>query len=139
MKSVIFSGILAVFLGLAQGAVAQDGVFRNYEELRSDLDQYMKSRDIKSVMLRFGGADEMTIQQLDNLQGRVRQIFPQDFTEAALVRRNEMENGWSQELISYRTGISYIFAYLVLHQLDDAIVSVNFQFNTDFNDLNAQF
>jgi hypothetical protein len=139
MKSVIFSGVLALFLGLAQGVAAQDGVFRNYEELRSDLDQYMKSRDIKSVMLRFGGADEMTIQQLDNLQGRVRQIFPQDFTEVELVRRNEMENGWSQELISYRRGISYIFAYLVLHQLDDAIVSVNFQFNTDFNDLNAQF
>lgn len=129
----------AFSLVLAQGASAQDGVFRDYEELRSALDQYMTTRDIKSVMLRFGGADEMTIQQLDDLQGRVRQIFPEDFTEVALVRRHEMENGWAQELISYRNGISYIFAYLVLHQLDDAIVSVNFQFNTDFNDLNAQF
>ncbi|OSQ48557.1 hypothetical protein [Marivita geojedonensis] len=139
MKPFVFSCMAAISLVLAQGAAAQDGVFRDYDELRSTLDQYMTSRDIKSVMLRFGGADEMTIQQLDDLQGRVRQIFPQDFTEVALVRRNEMENGWAQELISYRSGISYIFAYLVLHQLDDAIVSVNFQFNTDFNDLNAQF
>lgn len=139
MRHLAFALTAALTLACAQGAAAQDGVFRSYDDMRGNLDRMMMSRDIKEVMLTFGGADEMTIQQLDDLQARVRQIFPEDFTEVTLVRRNELQNGWAQELIAYRTGLAYIFAYVLMHQTSDALVAVNFQFNSDFNALNGQF
>lgn len=139
MKRLASALIAVLTLTCAQGAAAQDGVFRNYDDMRGNLDRMMMSRDIKEVMLTFGGADEMTVQQLDDLQARVRQIFPEDFTEVTLVRRNELQNGWAQELIAYRTGLAYIFAYVLMQQTSDAMVAVNFQFNSDFNTLNSQF
>ena len=118
---------------------AQDGVFVSYEAMRATLDGLMKSRSIADLMIVFGGADEMTEQQLAGLEGQVRQIYPADFTEAAVMRHAELENGWSQEVISYWTGVDYVYAYILMHDREDAFVAVNFRFNSDFSALNALF
>ena len=51
---------------------AQDGVFVSYEAMRATLDGLMKSRSIADLMIVFGGADEMTEQQLAGLEGQVQ-------------------------------------------------------------------
>lgn len=114
-------------------------LFDNYLSLRATLDSMMKNRDIAEVMAAFGGPATSPPEELEALERRVREIFLQDFENAALLRRNEMENGWRQELIAYWTGVNYIYVYLLLHQRDDGVLSVNMRFNTEFDDLNAAF
>ena len=55
------------------------------------------------------------------------------------MRHAELENGWSQEVISYWTGVDYVYAYILMHDREDAFVAVNFRFNSDFSALNALF
>ncbi|MDA7430789.1 hypothetical protein PGB28_20195 [Primorskyibacter aestuariivivens] len=133
--------LLALLTGLltAVAVSAQDDVpiFDNYLSLRAVLDAQMKNRDIAEVMTTFGGSSPP--EELEALEARVREIFPRDFENAALLRRNEMENGWRQELIAYWTGIDYIYVYLLLHDRDEGLLSVTMRFNTDFDELNAAF
>ena len=129
--------LATVFCLLCGPLMAQDGVFRDYEHLRSTLDPLMKSRQIADVVKQFGGSDEMTPEQLRSLGERMRTYYKKDFDEVALVKRAELANGWRQELLAYWTGYSYVYVYMLLHQRDDEIVSVHFKFNSDFNEVYA--
>ena len=130
----LLSGLLTAFAVSAQDDVP---VFDNYLSLRAVLDAQMKNRDIAEVMTTFGGSSSPD--ELEALEARVREIFPRDFENAALLRRNEMKNGWRQELIAYWTGIDYIYVYLLLHDRDEGLLSVTMRFNTDFDELNGAF
>ena len=130
----LLSGLLTAFAVSAQDDVP---VFDNYLSLRAVLDAQMKNRDIAEVMTTFGGSS--LPDELEALEARVREIFPRDFENAALLRRNEMENGWRQELIAYWTGIDYIYVYLLLHDRDEGLLSVTMRLNTDFDELNGAF
>lgn len=131
--------LMSAGTGHTQQSDAGVPIFDNYLSMRATLDSMMKNRDIAEVMTSFGGPSTSPADELEALERRVREIFPQDFENAALLRRNEMENGWRQELISYWTGIDYIYVYLLLHQRDEGLLSVNMRFNTDFDELNAAF
>ena len=130
--------VLAFLAFLIAGPVwADGGVFRSYQDLRSQLDPLMKSRQIAKVMILFGGADEMTSQELEALDERAKTYFKRDFEEVALIKRAEHLNGWRQELIAYWVETEYVYVYILMHQRDDAFVSVNFKFNSDFDEVNA--
>lgn len=133
---------MAIFIAFfAMPALAQsgDGVFRNYEDLKQTMDQHIQAREIKAVMLKFGGADEMTVQQLDNLEARVRQIYPTNLENSATILIKTLDNGFRQELHAYWTGLDYMYTYLLIHDRDNAVVSINFQFNSDFHKMIANF
>lgn len=115
------------------------GVFDTYAELRVELDSLVMSRRISDLMIEFGAGDEMTQEELSDLQTRVQQIYPQDFAAVDLLRRHDLENGWRQELLVYSHQLFYLYAYVLLHQRDDDIVAVTFKFNSQFSDLNALF
>ena len=130
--------VLAVLACLMTGPVwAEDGVFRSYQDLREQLDPLMKSRQIAEVLTLFGGADEMTPQELQTLEERVQTYFKRDFEEVALIKQAEHLNGWRQELLAYWVGTEYIYVYILMHQREDAFLSVNFKFNSDFDEVNA--
>ncbi len=120
-------------------ASAADGVFKDYSSLRAQLDSLMKAREVDQLLILFGGSDEMTPQQLSALKGRVQQIYRRDFENVQVIRRQELANGWRQELISYFTGLDYIYVYMLLHDRGDALVSINFKFNSDFDEMNQYF
>ncbi|MCR9114630.1 MAG: hypothetical protein NXH84_15245, partial [Rhodobacteraceae bacterium] len=103
------------------------------------LDGLMMQREIADVMRAFGASDEMTVEELDSLQNRVRAIFPSDFAQVSLVKRDEMGDGWAREMYAYWGGLSYIFASVVFHQREEALVAVKFKFNTDINALLTEF
>ncbi|MDJ0823715.1 MAG: hypothetical protein QNJ09_18145 [Paracoccaceae bacterium] len=126
-------------LVMAVPAAAQDAVFDSYDALRDKLDSLMMAREIEELMIAFGGADEMTIQQLQNLDMQVEGIYPENFTDVAIIRRTAHENGWRQELLAYWTGLSYIYAYVLVHDTGQNVIAVNFRFNSDFAELNALF
>ncbi|MCJ7872070.1 hypothetical protein [Phaeobacter sp. J2-8] len=118
-------------------AKSSTAFFDSYLALRARLDPLMKNRDIAEVMRAFGDASEESA--LEDLERRVRNIFPRDFQEVALIRRQDMDHGFRQELIAYWDGVSYIYVYLVIHQRDDGLVTVVMNFNTEFDDLNSKF
>ncbi|MCR8547179.1 hypothetical protein M4578_05025 [Salipiger sp. P9] len=123
----------------ATPARAQDGVFVSYEAMRATLDGLMKARRMGDLMAVFGGNGEMTKEQIASFEVQVRQAYPEDFKDVALVRRQELENGWSQELIAYWTGLKYGYAYVLMQDRGDSFVAVHFRFNTNFAKLNALF
>lgn len=131
--------LVAVLTGAPHLALAQSpqAVFDNYLELRARLDTLMKNRDIAEVMPVFGDTSEAA--DLEALEQRVRGIFPQDFENVALIRRNDLDHGFRQELIAYWVGTAYIYVYILLHQRDDGIVALAFNFNSEFHDLNDKF
>ena len=130
---------IALAACLATPAVAQDPVFDSYDAMRAEMDALLMRRDIQPLMLRFGGADQMTQAQLDQLDTQVEQIFPQDFENVVLLRRTALENGFAQEIVAYWTGLSYVYAYVFYHERDGRVVSINYRFNSDFNALNGLF
>jgi hypothetical protein len=67
------------------GPVAQDDtqpVFESYEEMRATLDDLMSKRRIAELLTAFGGADEMSFQDMTGLETQVRNLFPEDFENA---------------------------------------------------------
>lgn len=141
MRRFFLGTLAALCLGLP--ATAQEdlpeSVFRDYAHMREVLDGLMMQREIADVMRAFGASDEMTAEELDSLQNRVRAIFPSDFGQVSLVKRDEMGDGWAREMYAYWGGLSYIFASVVFHQREEALVAVKFKFNTDINALLTEF
>ncbi|WP_371223910.1 hypothetical protein [Roseovarius sp. 2305UL8-3] len=117
----------------------QQPVFKSYEEMRSTLDSLMMAREMEQVMRRFGASDEMTDEQLRSLEVKVRTIFPGDFRHVDLLKRDDMGNGWARELYAYWSGLSYIYVAILMHDRGSEIVSINFKFNTDFDDIVQNF
>ncbi|MGH1414743.1 MAG: hypothetical protein ACRBB0_14740 [Pelagimonas sp.] len=136
-----FANLVAgLLIWLATTVAAQEEpVFKDYETMRREMDQLMVTRDIPKLMLRFGGGDEMTPQQLEQLDTQVKQLFPDDFQNVAVMRKGELQGGFHQELIAYWNGFSYIYAYVLYHQRASDVVSLNFRFNSNFSSLNSLF
>lgn len=130
---------LFVFLGLITPAFAEDAVFRDYASMRSQLDALMRDRAIKDYMLAVGAADEMTVEQLNNLENRVKSVYPQPLTNADVLLVQEMGGGFRQELLAYWTGTSYIFVRMLLQQLPNELVAVQTTFNSSFDEVHKFF
>lgn len=117
-------------------AFAQAGRFENYEVLREKLDSLVYSRDIASALSLFGTYDP---EEAKKIEEQVRSLYPRDFENAALISRDELNNGWRQEVISFWTETSYLYVYLLMHQRSDALVSIKFQFHSDVLQLDKAF
>lgn len=144
----VLAPVLALLLALLLAplhspAAAQEAspqpIFRDYAHMREVLDGAMKERRIIDVMRAFGGADEMTIEELTSLQARVRLIFPSDLETVELLRRETLAPGWRHELYAYWSGINYLYAYVLMHDQPAGFIAISFRFNTDFEKLHALF
>ncbi len=133
--------IAIAMLAIAPLSVQADDqpVFKSYEEMRNTLDTLMMARELEQVMRAFGASDEMTDEELKGLEARVRSIFPFDFRHVNLLKRDDMGNGWAQELYAYWVGLSYIYVAILMHDRGSEIVSINFKFNTDFDKIIENF
>ena len=114
-------------------------MFADYAEMRQTLDGLMMERRISDVMIAFGGADEMTKEELSALEGQVRAIFPSDFENVDVLKHDDMGNGWAQELYVYWTGRQFFYISVLYHDRDTELLAVQFKFNTDFDALIVNF
>jgi hypothetical protein len=137
LSALLLVTALAMFgHGAASAQTETPPVFDSYEDMRGTLDDLMSKRQIADLLTAFGGGDEMSFQDMTGLETQVRNVFPDDFENAATMMRQEMENGFSQELIAYWTGISYIYARVLWHQLPSGeVVSIKLLFNSDPDEL----
>jgi hypothetical protein len=131
--AAILSATLAIMA--PQQLTAQDApqpIFDSYAEMRATLDDLMSKRQIADLLTRFGGADEMSLQDMTGLETQVRNLFPEDFENSAVMIRQDLENGFAQEMIAYWTGTAYIYARVLWHERPDGVVvSINMTFNSN--------
>ncbi len=121
-------------LALAVPAAAQDlpeSVFRDYDHMRSVMDDGMMNRKIIMLMRAFGASDEMTIEELQSLESRVKSLFPRKLETVEVVKSDRLGDAWVREMYVYYTGLDYMYAFVLYHTRPDAVVAVNFKFNTD--------
>jgi hypothetical protein len=94
--AAILSATLAIMA--PQQLTAQDApqpIFDSYAEMRATLDDLMSKRQIADLLTRFGGADEMSLQDMTGLETQVRNLFPEDFENSAVMIR-QVPTRWSR-------------------------------------------
>ncbi|WP_170390122.1 hypothetical protein [Ruegeria arenilitoris] len=127
----MFRILAAIFLSLSTIPAAADEVFATYADYEAFVDTKIKNREFSNVISRLGGADEYTPQQMQVLQGQLRDLVPYYLTNADVAKRVELENGFAQEMrIYWNDNNSYLYYYALLHQRDDGVIVLQFSINT---------
>lgn len=121
-------------LSLAEPSVAQEppeSVFRDYDHMRSVMDDGMMNHKIVMLMRAFGASDEMTEEELQSLERRVKSLFPQSLDTVEVMKTEKLGETWAREMYVYYSGLNYIYASVLYQTRADSVVAVNFKFNTD--------
>ena len=122
---------IAAFLLLTPAAQAQeDSVFRDYADYAAFVDEKIKTRDFGGLILRLGGRDEYTPEALTQNHAKLREVWPSDFNDVTVFRREDLGGGVLQEGRMYWTGKQYAYFYGLLHEQGDALVVISFHLNT---------
>jgi len=131
--SFLIAAVLSLSLPGMSGAQDElpESVFRDYDHMRSVMDDGMMNRKIIMLMRAFGASDEMTEEELQSLEARVQSLFPMPFETVDLMKSDKLGENWTRELYAYHVGLNYIYAFVLFHTRPDAVVAVNFKFNTD--------
>ncbi len=89
---------------------AADKVLMAYADYESFVDTKMKKPRILERYQPIWGADAYTPQQMQTLQGQLRDLVPYCLTNSDVAKRIELENGFSQEMRIYWNGKnSYLY------------------------------
>lgn len=118
-------------VGAVGGAVARDVPFASRESLYEFLDKHMATRDFATQVARLGGADEYSPEQLANADAALKRALPDPLTEKAVLRTREMQAGFREELAVYWGESGYIWCYFLLHEREEGVLVMRFNFNTD--------
>ncbi len=125
--------ILFVFCALP---AFSDEVFSSYEDYESYVEQKIKNREFTNVVLRLGGADEFTPEQLRVIQNQLRDAVPYYLTDTAIMERVELSNGFSHEIRAFwNEKNSYFFYYALIHEREDGVLVLRFNMNTSSEEL----
>lgn len=117
----------------------QDSLFKSYSDYAAFVDQNIMQRNFIPLILRLGGRDEFTSQQLEANNASLRQVWPQNFNHSGVFRREELGGGVSQEGRIYWNGVSYAYFYALLHQREDSIVVLTFNLNSSSKEILGRF
>jgi len=79
------------------------------------------------------------VQQLDSLEARVRELYPEPFTNVTRARAEDLGDGFRHEMLIYWTGTSYLYVRILVHERAGETVAVTTRFNTDFDAINGLF
>ena len=108
----------------------QDSIFPDRSAMQKYIWETVRDRKFSDLVLRLGGRDEYTTEQLAGVQNQFGQIYPQPFKEAKQVVDKRLENGFRKEIVSFWRGTSYLWLYLFTHEVDGKLVVINFRMNS---------
>ncbi|MCP5085766.1 MAG: hypothetical protein GY952_03030 [Rhodobacteraceae bacterium] len=114
------------------------GVFSSYDEMRSAMDDAMVKADITTALLKFDAGVTSKGQALD-VQAKFNQLFPKGLPNKALIRRDVYEAGLSRELLAYWNGTKYLWVSILIHDLGEQVVAIEFSANTDYDTIASEF
>ncbi len=117
----------------------QDSFFQSYDDYAAFVDKSFFTRDFVPLILRLGGRDEYTPEQLAKNNADLNRAWPRPFEQVTVFRREDLGGGFSQEARAYWTGAQYAYFYALLHQRDDAFVVISFRLNTSSKAIMERF
>lgn len=121
-------------------AIAEDSVFGSYDAYSAYVDTHMMSRTFIPLVQQLGGRDEYTKEQLNNINAQLMRAMPFDFTKTAVLRRDDLGNGFSKELRAYWSKeLNYSYFYAFLHDRGDKLIVLRFALNTNEEELFSRF
>jgi hypothetical protein len=132
--------IFFAFTPLLANAQQKDSYFKDYQEYERFVDSRVMNRDFIELIQVLGGRDEYTIEQLEGINQRFLNLFPDDFTDRAVIRKTDLGEGFSQEMRVYWGEESgYNFFYAMLHTRPDGLAVLTFTLNSDVSAVLAEF
>lgn len=123
---------------LAAQAQVTAGIFKDYTELRSALDNALSKADITSALRRFDAGVTSEGQTID-VQRKFDELFPNALPNTALVRRETYGGSISRELLVYWNGTKYLWASVLIHDRGNEVVAIEFSVNTDYDTIASEF
>lgn len=124
----------------ATSAMAGNKIFKDYNDYRSFADPLILERNFVPLVKALGGEDEYTDEQLDRLEMQLLVALPKNFSDVAVVKRVELEEGFSQEMRAYwNSNNSYVFYYSFLQQRKDGLIVLKFKINISSEQIFSQF
>ena len=133
---------LSFLLALTASGQAQerDSVFEDYADYDAFLDAHIMGRDFGPLILRLGGRDEYTTEELGGIVGNFTRIYPTDLTGKIVFNQEAMGDGMRREARGYYNDKSYIWFYAIMHQRPEGgLVIINFRLNASIGPIMQAF
>lgn len=130
------------FLGLTSPALyaqQNDSVFEDYDAYAEFVDAQIMGRNFTPLILRLGGRDEYTPQELEANQRQMETIWRRDLTHVTVFNRRDLGGGVWQEARMYWSGQSYAYFYALLHERGDQVLVINFLLNSSSKPIMDRF
>lgn len=122
---------------------AQDvpSVFSSRADYETFVDTAVYGGNYGDLVVRLGGGDEYSAEQLAQIDAQFRQIFEAGFTDHGEMHAQDLGSGFRQEARAYWSGdgIGYLYFYALVHQRDDAFIVLRFAMNTEVDDILSKF
>lgn len=110
---------------------AQDSLFTSYEDYETYVNKHMMSRDFIPLILRMGGRDEHTQEQLAGFQRQFDGIYRRDFENTAFFKKVKLSEQFEQEArVFWVNPTTYIYYYALLHHRGTEVVVMEFLINS---------
>ncbi len=125
---------LALAASLAAAPVTaqdRDSRFTSYETYAEFVDTHIRARKFKALILRLGGRDEYTIDQLNQIQGQFVDIYSRDFTDSAVLKEETLGPGFKTEVRAHWGPSGYVWYTAFLHETRTELVVINFRLNSN--------
>ncbi|MEW2916261.1 hypothetical protein AB1A64_04240 [Ruegeria sp. ANG10] len=128
----MFRIILSVFLSISAVPVFAGGLFASYDDYASFVDAKMKNRDFYNAINRLASESQIEPQEVRTFHNQLRKALPYYLTNADVVKRVELENGYFQEMRAYWNDKgNIIFVYAFLHERDEGLAVLHIALNTN--------
>ncbi|MCT4558555.1 MAG: hypothetical protein N4A61_10910 [Pelagimonas sp.] len=124
------AGLTLVF-GLATTTQAEDSLYQDYNVFSDFVGDSVRTRDWPRLIQELGGRDEYTPEQLSGLNNQFNAIYPRGLNDGIVFNRREIGPGLWEEGRMYWTGRDYLYFYFLLHQTDDKLIVLRFNFNSN--------
>ncbi|WP_170514151.1 hypothetical protein [Ruegeria atlantica] len=128
----MFRILLSLFLSVCAAPVIADDLFASYEDYASFVDAKMKNREFSNAIKGLSSKTQIVPQEVEKVHNQLREVIPYYLTNADVVKRVELENGYWQEMRAYWNGKgSIIYVYAFLHERDDGLAVLHIALNTN--------
>ncbi|KNG93000.1 hypothetical protein [Pseudaestuariivita atlantica] len=126
---ILIAFVFAI-LPAALAAQQEDSVFDDYQSYAAFVDDHIMGRDFVPLIQFLGGRDEYTREELQSLQAQFTGIYPQDFTDGAVLKETTLGARFLTEVRAYWGPSGYIWFGALLHEREGQVVVINFRLNS---------
>ncbi|MFC6584146.1 hypothetical protein [Sulfitobacter aestuariivivens] len=90
--------LIAMLCMFSTPALAQDeSIFADYDAYDAFVNERIMAREFVPLLLRLGGRNEYTDEEIEENQAQMRQIWPVDFKRVTVFREVDLGGGVRQE------------------------------------------